>query len=124
MAQSYLSIVKTTICRLYSTKPKIYLFGFLFIVTARLSADINEYFLTDFINILWFRNCYNFPSTFSDSTSGSKITSSFKYNDVYHEKQYLNNKKVNPINYYFNDLSPGEYDRMIELSMRSGQSFD
>ncbi|KPK80800.1 MAG: peptidase M23 [Bacteroides sp. SM23_62_1] len=41
-----------------------------------------------------------------------------------HYEIHLNNKKVNPINYYFNDLTPEEYDRMIELSMRSGQSFD
>ena len=41
-----------------------------------------------------------------------------------HYEVFLNNKKVNPINYYFNDLSPEEFDRMIELSMRSGQTFD
>ena len=33
-------------------------------------------------------------------------------------------KKVNPINFYFNDLSPEEYDRMIQLSSSSNQSFD
>jgi murein DD-endopeptidase MepM/ murein hydrolase activator NlpD len=33
-------------------------------------------------------------------------------------------EKVNPINYFFNDLTADEYDRMIELSMRPGQSFD
>jgi hypothetical protein len=33
-------------------------------------------------------------------------------------------EKVNPINYFFNDLSADEYDRMIDLSMRPGQSFD
>jgi hypothetical protein len=31
---------------------------------------------------------------------------------------------VNPVNYYFDDLSAEEFDRMIELSMRPGQSFD
>ncbi len=41
-----------------------------------------------------------------------------------HYEVHLNGKKVNPVNYYFNDLSPGEYDRMIELSMNAGQSFD
>jgi murein DD-endopeptidase MepM/ murein hydrolase activator NlpD len=41
-----------------------------------------------------------------------------------HYEVYVNNKKVNPINYYFNDLSPEEFDRMIELSLRSGQTFD
>jgi murein DD-endopeptidase MepM/ murein hydrolase activator NlpD len=33
-------------------------------------------------------------------------------------------EKVNPINYFFNDLTADEYDRMIDLSMRPGQSFD
>lgn len=41
-----------------------------------------------------------------------------------HYEVYLNGKKVNPINYYFNDLSPEEFDRMIELSMHSAQTFD
>jgi len=33
-------------------------------------------------------------------------------------------EKVNPINYFFNDLTAEEYDRMIDISMRPGQSFD
>lgn len=41
-----------------------------------------------------------------------------------HFEVHLNGKKVNPINYYFNDLSPEEFDRMIEISMHSGQTFD
>lgn len=41
-----------------------------------------------------------------------------------HYEVQLNGKKVDPANYYFNDLSPQEYERMIELAMRSGQSFD
>ncbi len=41
-----------------------------------------------------------------------------------HYEVLLNGKKVNPINYYFEDLSAEEFDRMIELSMRPGQSFD
>ncbi|MFP4059130.1 MAG: M23 family metallopeptidase [Bacteroidales bacterium] len=41
-----------------------------------------------------------------------------------HYEVHLNNKPVNPINYYMNDLTPAEYDRMIEISMNSGQSFD
>jgi murein DD-endopeptidase MepM/ murein hydrolase activator NlpD len=32
--------------------------------------------------------------------------------------------KVNPVHYYFNDLSPKEYERMIFISSNSGQSFD
>jgi murein DD-endopeptidase MepM/ murein hydrolase activator NlpD len=41
-----------------------------------------------------------------------------------HYEVLLNNEPVNPVNYYFLELSPEEYDRMIELSMKSGQSFD
>ncbi len=41
-----------------------------------------------------------------------------------HYEVHLNGKKVNPVNYYFEDLSAEEYDRMIVLSMRPGQSFD
>lgn len=41
-----------------------------------------------------------------------------------HYEVMLNGKKVNPVNYYFNDLTPAEYDKMIELSLRAGQSFD
>jgi len=41
-----------------------------------------------------------------------------------HFEVHRNGKMVNPINYYFNDLTAGEYDRMIEISMKSGQSFD
>lgn len=41
-----------------------------------------------------------------------------------HYEVHLNNKKVNPVNYYFNDLSANEYDKMIELSLKSGQTFD
>ena len=41
-----------------------------------------------------------------------------------HYEVLLNGKKVNPVNYYFEDLSAEEFDRMIELSMRPGQSFD
>jgi murein DD-endopeptidase MepM/ murein hydrolase activator NlpD len=41
-----------------------------------------------------------------------------------HYEVHLNRKAVNPINYYFNDLSPEEFDRMIELSLHSGQTFD
>jgi murein DD-endopeptidase MepM/ murein hydrolase activator NlpD len=33
-------------------------------------------------------------------------------------------EKVNPVHYYFNDLSPKEYERMIFISSNSGQSFD
>jgi murein DD-endopeptidase MepM/ murein hydrolase activator NlpD len=41
-----------------------------------------------------------------------------------HYEVERNGEKVNPINYFFNDLTADEYDRMIDLSMRPGQSFD
>lgn len=44
--------------------------------------------------------------------------------DHLHYEVHLNNKKVNPVNYYFNDLTSDEYDRMVELSTKSGKTFD
>lgn len=41
-----------------------------------------------------------------------------------HYEVIKNGKKVNPINYYFNDLSPEEYDQMIEFASQPTQSFD
>ncbi len=41
-----------------------------------------------------------------------------------HYEVHHNGKQVNPINYFFNDLSAEEYDRMIEISQKTGQSFD
>ncbi len=41
-----------------------------------------------------------------------------------HYEVSINNKKVNPINYFFNDLTPQEYEKMIQISINSGQSFD
>ena len=41
-----------------------------------------------------------------------------------HYEVLLNGRKINPINYYFEDLTATEFDRMIELSMRPGQSYD
>ena len=42
---------------------------------------------------------------------------------LHYEVRYKN-KPVNPVNFYFNDMTPEEYDRMIEVSSRSNQSFD
>jgi murein DD-endopeptidase MepM/ murein hydrolase activator NlpD len=41
-----------------------------------------------------------------------------------HYEVKLHGKNIDPVNYYFNDLTPEEYERMIELAMKSGQSFD
>jgi murein DD-endopeptidase MepM/ murein hydrolase activator NlpD len=41
-----------------------------------------------------------------------------------HYEIKLNGVNVDPVNYYFNDLTPAEYERMIELASKTGQSFD
>jgi hypothetical protein len=41
-----------------------------------------------------------------------------------HYEVHLNGVPVDPSNYYFNDLTAAEYERMIEIASRSGQSFD
>ena len=41
-----------------------------------------------------------------------------------HYEVYKDGRKVNPFPYYYNDLSPEEYDKMLELSIKENQSFD
>jgi murein DD-endopeptidase MepM/ murein hydrolase activator NlpD len=41
-----------------------------------------------------------------------------------HYEVIKNGEKVNPINYYYNDLSPEKYQQLVELSKKSTQSFD
>ena len=41
-----------------------------------------------------------------------------------HYEVIKNNEKLNPINYYYNDLSPQEYQMLIDGSKKSTQSFD
>jgi len=41
-----------------------------------------------------------------------------------HYEVRKNDEPINPINFYFNDLTPAEYDRIIELASQSGQSLD
>lgn len=41
-----------------------------------------------------------------------------------HYEVIKNGKKVNPVHYFFKDLSPKEYEEMIIIASRSGQSFD
>ncbi len=41
-----------------------------------------------------------------------------------HYEVLLNGRYVNPALYYFNDLTADEYDRMAEIALKSGQTFD
>lgn len=41
-----------------------------------------------------------------------------------HYEVKLNGANVDPVNYFFNDLSPAEYETMIEIASKTGQSFD
>jgi murein DD-endopeptidase MepM/ murein hydrolase activator NlpD len=41
-----------------------------------------------------------------------------------HYEVLLNGEQVNPINYFFLELTPRDYDRLILISKMSGQSFD
>ena len=41
-----------------------------------------------------------------------------------HYEVHKHGRKVNPAQYYFNDLTPGQYDEMLEQSASSNQSFD
>jgi murein DD-endopeptidase MepM/ murein hydrolase activator NlpD len=41
-----------------------------------------------------------------------------------HYEVHKNGERVNPINFYYNDLTPEQYQKLIELSSQSSQSFD
>jgi len=41
-----------------------------------------------------------------------------------HYEIKLNGSNVDPVNYYFNDLTAAEYEKMIEIASKTGQSFD
>jgi murein DD-endopeptidase MepM/ murein hydrolase activator NlpD len=41
-----------------------------------------------------------------------------------HYEIKLNGENVDPVNYYFEDLTPYEYERVIEIASKTGQSFD
>jgi murein DD-endopeptidase MepM/ murein hydrolase activator NlpD len=41
-----------------------------------------------------------------------------------HYEIKINGINVDPVNYYFNDLTPAEYEKMIEIASKTGQSFD
>ena len=41
-----------------------------------------------------------------------------------HYEVHKNKRRINPVNFYYNDLNPEEYEKMIEISSQSNQSFD
>jgi murein DD-endopeptidase MepM/ murein hydrolase activator NlpD len=41
-----------------------------------------------------------------------------------HYEVIKNGSKINPINFFYNDLTPEEYELMIQISSNSNQSFD
>jgi len=41
-----------------------------------------------------------------------------------HYEIKLNGTNIDPVNYYFEDLTAAEYERMIEIASKTGQSFD
>ena len=41
-----------------------------------------------------------------------------------HYEVHKDGRKINPVNFYYNDLNPDEYEKMLEISSRSNQSFD
>ena len=41
-----------------------------------------------------------------------------------HYEVEKNGKKINPVNFYSNDLTPEQYDLMVEISSAANQSFD
>lgn len=41
-----------------------------------------------------------------------------------HYEIKLNGVNVDPVNYFFNDLTPEEYEAMVEIASKTGQSFD
>ncbi len=41
-----------------------------------------------------------------------------------HYEVRKNGNPLNPVNFYYNDLTPEEYTRMLEISSKAGQAFD
>lgn len=41
-----------------------------------------------------------------------------------HYEVVKNGKKINPVNFFYNDLSPEEYDKVREIAAQDNQSFD
>jgi len=41
-----------------------------------------------------------------------------------HYEVIKNGKKINPINYFHNDLKPSDYEKLVKLANKAGKSFD
>ena len=41
-----------------------------------------------------------------------------------HYEVIKDKRKINPISYFYNDLTPEEYEKMIQISSTRNQSFD
>ena len=50
----------------------------------------------------------------------------FKYSDkrIVFKFKTKDGRKINPANFYYNDLTPDEYEKMLEISSQNNQSFD
>jgi murein DD-endopeptidase MepM/ murein hydrolase activator NlpD len=41
-----------------------------------------------------------------------------------HYEVIRNGEKIDPVHYFFNDLSPTDYERLVKIAAASNQSFD
>jgi murein DD-endopeptidase MepM/ murein hydrolase activator NlpD len=41
-----------------------------------------------------------------------------------HYEVHKDGRKINPVNFYYNDLTPQQYEKMLEISSQNNQSFD
>ncbi len=41
-----------------------------------------------------------------------------------HYEVHKDGKKINPVNFYYNDLTPAQYEKMLEICSQNNQSFD
>ncbi|MBP8193250.1 MAG: M23 family metallopeptidase, partial [Chitinophagales bacterium] len=41
-----------------------------------------------------------------------------------HYEVWKNGTKIDPVNYFFNDLTPDQYDQMLKIAEQSNQAFD
>ena len=41
-----------------------------------------------------------------------------------HYEVHKDGKKINPVNFYYNDLTPEQFEKMLLISSQSNQSFD